>query len=53
MNTSGKALEVFNLLAECRISLDTIQVSPQRITFTVKEALFDRTTAILEETGLD
>ena len=53
VNTSGKALEVFNLLAEAGISLDMIQVSPQRITFTVKEALLDRTTALLEETGLE
>ncbi len=53
VNTSGKALEVFNLLAEAGISLDMIQVSPQRITFTVKEALFERTTAILEQTGLE
>lgn len=53
VNTSGKALEVFNLLAEAGISLDMIQVSPQRITFTIQEAFFDRTTAVLEETGLE
>jgi aspartate kinase len=53
VNTSGKALEVFSLLAEASISLDMIQVSPQKITFTVQEAFFDQTLSILKQTGLD
>ncbi|NLY90787.1 MAG: aspartate kinase [Firmicutes bacterium] len=53
VNASGKALEVFARLAEAGISLDMIQVSPQQITFTVQESLFDRTFSVLEETGLE
>lgn len=53
VNSSGKALEVFTRLAEAGISLDMIQVSPQQITFTVQESLFDRTFSVLEEIGLE
>jgi aspartate kinase len=52
-NTSGQALKVFACLAQDGISLDMIQVSPQRMTFTVQESLFDRTRSILEATGLE
>ncbi|HHT05368.1 MAG TPA: aspartate kinase [Hydrogenispora sp.] len=51
-NSSGKTLEVFNRLAEARISVDMIQVTPEQITFTVQESLFDQTFSVLEQTGL-
>lgn len=51
-NSSGKTLEVFNRLAEARISVDMIQVTPEQITFTVQESLFDQTISVLEQTGL-
>lgn len=52
VDSSGKAMEVFTRLAEAGISIDMIQVSPEQITFTVPESLFDRTFSVLEGTGL-
>ena len=53
LNTSGKALEVFSLLAEAGISLDMIQVSPQQITFTIQENYYEKAATILEKTALE
>ncbi len=53
LNTSGKALEVFSLLAETGISLDMIQVSPQQITFTIQENYYEAAVKVLEKTVLE
>lgn len=53
LNASGQALKVLARLAQGGISLDMIQLSPQRLTFTVQDSLYDRTRSVLDETGLE
>lgn len=47
LNRDGMALKVFQLLAEAGISVDMIQVSPDRISFIVEEARFAEARAVL------
>lgn len=51
LNKNGQVLEVFQLMAKSGISVDMIQVSPNQISFIMKEDLMDRAKEIL--TGLD
>ncbi|HEY8345312.1 MAG TPA: aspartate kinase [Bacillota bacterium] len=52
LNQDGTALKVFQLLAEAGISVDMIQVSPDRISFIVEEARFEEARAVLADTKL-
>ena len=51
-NQSGLALKIFHRLAEAGISLDMIQVSPETISFIVKEKQYGKALSLLEKTGL-
>lgn len=52
LNKEGRALQVFQLLAEAGISVDMIQVSPERISFIVKEENYEKTLSALNRIGL-
>lgn len=52
-NRSGLALKVFHQLAAAGISLDMIQVSPDTISFIVKEDQYSKTLSLLEKIGLN
>lgn len=48
LNKNGQVLEVFQLMAKSGISVDMIQVSPNQISFIMKEDLMDRAKEILK-----
>jgi len=52
LNQEGMALSVFQLMADAKISVDMIQVSPDRISFIVDEERFEDVLAVLKETKL-
>ncbi len=51
--TAGKRLEVLKALAEAGISLDLINVSPQEMCFTIKEAKTESAKKLLKSFDLD
>lgn len=52
LNKDGLALQVFRLIAEAGISVDMIQVSPERISFIIQESHYEQALSVLKQTDL-